>query len=214
MTLGGTAYTCSTTVIPIAAGLAESGTTTYAVNVIAADQATPVNTATGLAGLVVVDDTRPTANCVDLLDRAGATAGRMEAGDTVDVRWGEVVEPHVALPTVPATTPPSGWSGAAGVPVTVRLTDQTTDGGTDALTVLSPAGALLPLGSTNLGGNTCVGGADSTSVDPTGSTMTGTGAIAGSTVALGTTTGTVATVAGRPRRGRRPRGWSTGPATR
>jgi chitinase len=73
---------------------------------------------------------------------AGATVGRIEAGDTITFTFDGPVPPDLVL---------SGWTGA---PTTVTVDADNGGGGLHTLAVLNPATlAPLPLGSVELTGN-------------------------------------------------------------
>jgi Bacterial Ig-like domain len=91
------------------------------------------NTGTSNANTFTVDTTAPTAASVSAANKAGGTAGKIEAGDTLTFTYSEAIQPGTVL---------SGWSGASTA-VHIRFTSS----GNDTITVLTTANATINLGS-------------------------------------------------------------------
>jgi chitinase len=119
---GGTTW--STTASTLAQG-------TYTVQATQTDSAG--NTGTSNANTFTVDTTKPTAVSVSGENKAGGTAGKIEAGDTLTYTYSEAMSPTSLL---------AGWSGASTA-VHIRFTS----GGNDTITVLTTANAAINLGS-------------------------------------------------------------------
>lgn len=154
---------------PLAAG-------TKAFSVAALDAAGNTTTQDGFS--VAVDNTPPAGSNVQTANRAGGTAGRAEAGDTVTFTFSEAMDPNSIV---------AGWSGSA-TSVSVRILNQT-GGSNDRLQVYDATNAtLLPLGTLDLGSKGYVTSARTFA----GSTMVLSGSTV--TITLGTPSGTVGTV--------------------
>jgi chitinase len=91
------------------------------------------NTGTSNANTFTVDTTVPTAASIAAANKAGGTAGKIEAGDTLTYTFSEAIQPGTVL---------SGWSGAS---TTVHI--RFTSAGNDTITVLTTANATINLGS-------------------------------------------------------------------
>jgi chitinase len=91
------------------------------------------NTGTSNANTFKVDTTAPTAVSISAENKAGGTAGKIEAGDTLTYTYSEAVTPASVL---------AGWNGASTA-VHIRFTSS----GNDTITVLTTANAA----SINLG---------------------------------------------------------------
>jgi hypothetical protein len=119
---------------------------------------------------VNVDNTAPTITGADYQaqNKAGGTAGRMEAGDTLTVTFPEAMDPQSIL---------AGWTGAS-LTVTVKGVN---NGTTDTVQVYDSTGATL----SNLG-LLRVGDRMSANVDFTASSMVQAGGVL--TITLGTPT--------------------------
>ena len=124
-----------------------------------------------------VDTTRPTAVQFSPTNKAGGTAGRPEAGDTLTYEFSEAMAPGSIL---------GNWTGSSTT-VTVRLTNAANN---DTITVLSGS-TTVHVGSVATGGNFVTG-----TLNFTGSTMVRSADGTSITITLGTTTGTTKTVAG------------------
>ena len=136
------------------------------------------NAATSPAFPVTVDNTKPAGADVQALN-GGATPGRAETGDLVQLTYTEAIDPHSVL---------AGWTGAATT-VTVRLTNNGGAGG-DRIQIWNAANsAQLPLGTVSLRNTGYV----TTSRNFTGSTMQLVGSVV--VVTLGTPSGATLTVA-------------------
>ncbi len=119
---GGTTW--STTASTLAQG-------TYTVQATQTD--TAGNTGISNANTFTVDTTKPTAVSVSGENKAGGTAGKIEAGDTLTYTYSEAIAPASLL---------AGWSGASTA-VHIKFTS----GGNDTITVLTTANAAINLGS-------------------------------------------------------------------
>lgn len=136
------------------------------------------NAATSSAFPVTVDNTKPAGADVQALN-GGATPGRAETGDLVQLTYTEAIDPHSVL---------AGWTGAATT-VTVRLTNNGGAGG-DRIQIWNAANSTqLPLGTVSLTNTGYV----TTSRNFTGSTMQLVGSVV--VVTLGTPSGATLTVA-------------------
>lgn len=136
------------------------------------------NAATSSAFSVTVDHTSPAGADVQALN-GGATPGRAETGDLVQLTYTEAIDPHSVL---------AGWTGAATT-VTVRLTNNGGGRG-DRVQIWNAANsAQLPLGTVFLTNTGYV----TTSRNFTGSTMQLVGSVV--VVTLGTPSGATLTVA-------------------
>lgn len=91
------------------------------------------NTGTSNANTFTVDTTAPTATSISAENKAGGTAGKIEAGDTLTFTYSEAIQPGTVL---------SGWSGASTA-VHIRFTSS----GNDTIRVLTTANAAINLGS-------------------------------------------------------------------
>jgi chitinase len=92
------------------------------------------NTGTSNANTFKVDTTAPTASSISASNKAGGTAGKIEAGDTLTYTYSEAV------------TPASVWSGWNGSATTVHI--RFTSSGNDTITVLTTSnGTGINLGS-------------------------------------------------------------------
>jgi chitinase len=92
------------------------------------------NTGTSNANTFKVDTTKPTAAQVMAANKAGGTAGKIEAGDTLTFAYSEAIAPSSVW---------SGWNGSATT-VHIRFTSS----GNDTITVLTAAnGTGIRLGS-------------------------------------------------------------------
>jgi hypothetical protein len=99
------------------------------------------NTGTSNANTFVLDTTKPTATRVVGTNKAGGTAGKIEAGDTLTFTWSEAIDPTSVM---------SGWNGAA-TNVRVRFTNNSSN---DSIQVYDATGATqLGMGSVTTGGN-------------------------------------------------------------
>jgi chitinase len=94
---------------------------------------TSSNTGTSNANTFTVDTTAPTAASISANNKAGGTAGKIEAGDTLTYTYSEAIQPGTVL---------TGWSGA-GTAVHIRFTSA----GNDTITILTTANATINLGS-------------------------------------------------------------------
>jgi hypothetical protein len=112
-----TAGTWSTTVTSLAAG-------TYTAQATQSDSAG--NTATSASHTFTIDTTAPTRTSISAVN-GGATAGRLEAGDSLVFTYSEAMAPSSIL---------AGWNGSQTA-VKVRFYNGTTD----SVTVLDSAGA-------------------------------------------------------------------------
>lgn len=146
---GAGAITAGATAVALSAGSYSAGGVTYNrrsallsadAALAAGSHATTIGTSdvaanTAVVGgpSVTVDNTPPTGTSVDIVNGAGAVA-RPDAGDVVSFGWSEPLDPSSML---------AGWSGGA-TDVHVVITD---GGANDTLTVASPAGVALPVGS-------------------------------------------------------------------
>ncbi len=106
---------------------------TYTIQATQADSSG--NTGTSNANTFRVDTTRPTAVSVSANNKAGGTAGRIEAGDTLSFTYSEAIQPS------------SVWSGWDGSDTAVRI--KFTSSGNDTITVLTTANhaSAIHLGS-------------------------------------------------------------------
>jgi Big-like domain-containing protein len=104
---------------------------TYTVQATQTD--TSLNTGTSNANTFNVDTTAPTAVSISGENKAGGTAGKIEAGDTLTYTYSEAMAPASLL---------TGWSGASTA-VHIRFTSS----GNDTITVLTTANAAISLGS-------------------------------------------------------------------
>jgi hypothetical protein len=105
-----------------------------------ATQTDAVNTTTTAAVTFTVDATKPTATSVVAANKAGGTAGKIEAGDTMTFNYSEAIT---------AASVWSGWDGTS-TNVSVRFTNS---GTTDSVTVLSATTGTVNLGSIATNGN-------------------------------------------------------------
>jgi chitinase len=98
------------------------------------------NTGTSNANTFTVDTTKPTASQVTAANKAGGTAGKIEAGDTLTFAYSEAIAPNSVW---------SGWNGSA---TTVHI--RFTSAGNDTITVLTVAnGTGINLGSVATNGD-------------------------------------------------------------
>jgi Bacterial Ig-like domain len=126
----GTGTTWSTTASTLGPG-------TY--TAVATQTDTAGNTGTSNANTFTVDTTAPTATSVSAENKAGGTAGKIEAGDTLTYTYSEAMAPASLL---------TGWSGASTA-VHIKFTN----GGNDTITVLTTANAAINLGSVATNGD-------------------------------------------------------------
>jgi hypothetical protein len=127
----GTGTTWSTTASALAQG-------TYTVQATQTD--TSGNTGTSNANTFRVDTTAPTASSLSADNKAGGTAGKIEAGDTLTYTYSEAI------------TPASVWTGWSGASTAVHI--KFTSSGNDTITVLTTADATsIKLGSVATNGD-------------------------------------------------------------
>lgn len=150
--LGGVSYNHSSATLTSGASTGVKGYTLTMTD-------TSGNSRTRTGYTVLVDGTAPAATDVDTTNKAGGTAGRPESGDTLTLTYSERIDPYSVM---------AGWTGSAQA-VTVRLTKS---GNHNSISVLSPGGATLPLGTVDTASNVQY---TSGTIDFTGSTMTQTG---------------------------------------
>jgi chitinase len=91
------------------------------------------NTGTSNANTFTVDTTAPTGASISAENKAGGTAGKIEAGDTLTYTYSEAIQPGTVL---------SGWNGASTA-IHIRFTSS----GNDTITILTTANAAINLGS-------------------------------------------------------------------
>ena len=174
--IGGVAYGYRSASVTANAVLA-AGAKAYTVT--ATDVATNSVTQGGFS--VNVDNTRPAASSIATAN-GGAIVGRPELGDSLTFTHSEIIDPQSVL---------AGWTGAA-TSVVVRIANVA---GGDSLTIRNAANtAVLPLGSTNLGGTGYVTVQRDFGATGTPSTMVQSGATI--TISLGTPSGATTTQAG------------------
>jgi hypothetical protein len=150
---GGVTYSHRSGTLTANASLAAG---TYAYSLTSKDLANNSRTQSGYT--VVVDNTAPTAADVQTANKAGGTAGKPEAGDSITFTFSEPIDPSSIL---------ANWEGQA-TGVVVRMTNTTGD----PLTVFNAANTTqLPLGSVNLGRNDYVTASATFGASGTASTM-------------------------------------------
>ena len=98
------------------------------------------NTGTSTANTFTVDTTKPAALAVVAANKAGGTAGKIEAGDTITFTYSEPIT---------AASVWSGWSGTSAS-VNVKFTDSAS---ADTVTVLTATTGTINLGSVVTNGN-------------------------------------------------------------
>ncbi len=175
-TIGGVAYGYRSASVTANATLA-AGAKAY--TIAATDVATNAVTQGGFS--VNVDNTRPTGSAIATTN-GGTIVGRPELNDTITFTFSEVIDPNSVL---------AGWTGGA-TSVVVRIAN---GAGGDSLTVRNAANtALLPLGSTNLGGTGYVTAQRDFGATATSSTMVQSGSSI--TITLGTPSGATTSQAG------------------
>lgn len=173
--VGGVAYGWRSALLTASSPLGEGP---YAYSVSAATASSLCRT---VAWSVDIDNTRPVATDVQLLNTSGGTVGRPETGDTVEYVTSEVMDPETILP---------GWDGTS-TNVVVRILNNANN---DNLRIRNAAdSALLPMGTVQLGEN-YVTGTTRWGVTGTPSTMVQNGTTI--TVTLGTLTGSTLPAAG------------------
>ncbi|BCJ44225.1 hypothetical protein GCM10010168_10380 [Actinoplanes ianthinogenes] len=112
----------------------------YVLHVVTTDSANQtVNVTSGFS----VDATPPTMVDVQAANKAGNTAGQLDAGDTLELTYSEPISPASII---------GSWDGSARS-ITVRVAQCATSGckTPDTLTFLDSAGNLLPLGTVTMG---------------------------------------------------------------
>jgi chitinase len=127
-------YSCTTDTVGVPDGA-------YQVRVVTTDNAGV--SVTGSTYQIVVDNQTPSGSAI-VAGNGSGTAGRIDNGDTLQFTWTEPMAPASIL---------SGWTGAAGQPITVRIRDNASN---DEMHFYSGATQLnLVLSATDLklGGN-------------------------------------------------------------
>ncbi|GAA4597059.1 hypothetical protein BJY16_002232 [Actinoplanes octamycinicus] len=86
-----------------------------------------------------VDATPPAMVDVQAVNRSGGTAGRIEAGDTLELTYSEPIDPASVV---------TGWTGVPSQPIVARISRGTPD----RITFWTSGGAAIPLGTVTLSG--------------------------------------------------------------